>query len=192
MSPESGAKMAHPPDAVEQVLLMHAPFIHAVVGALRDRSRLPELMETLSVAERQGWPRLVAALRQVVDGKRDDSLKLGLDDEDRIIVDAVLRGLENPATLPPLDKKPDASAAAPGLAAMIDASARGDAQALAALANMAEQMVRAGGDMARLGGLMRRLVNGERDAEQLAKGMGALGRRLLLDILDELGKSRLH
>ncbi|HNF88639.1 MAG TPA: hypothetical protein PLL19_04855 [Thiobacillaceae bacterium] len=184
--------MAHLPDAVEQVLLMHAPFIHAVVGALRDRSRLPELMETLSVAERQGWPRLVAALRQVVDGKRDDSLKLGLDDEDRIIVDAVLRGLENPATLPPLDKKPDASAAAPGLAAMIDASARGDAQALAALANMAEQMVRAGGDMARLGGLMRRLVNGERDAEQLAKGMGALGRRLLLDILDELGKSRLH
>ncbi len=192
MSPKSGVKMAHPPDAVEQVLLMHAPFIHAVVGALRDRSRLPELMETLSVAERQGWPRLVAALRQVVDGKRDDSLKLGLDDEDRIIVDAVLRGLENPATLPPLDKKPDASAAAPGLAAMIDASARGDAQALAALANMAEQMVRAGGDMARLGGLMRRLVNGERDAEQLAKGMGALGRRLLLDILDELGKSRLH
>ena len=184
--------MAHLPDAVEQVLLMHAPFIHAVVGALRDRSRLPELLETLSVAERQGWPRLVAALRQVVDGKRDDSLKLGLDDEDRIIVDAVLRGLENPATLPPLDKKPDASAAAPGLAAMIDASARGDAQALAALANMAEQMVRAGGDMARLGGLMRRLVNGERDAEQLAKGMGALGRRLLLDILDELGKSRLH
>lgn len=192
MSPESGVKMAHLPDAVEQVLLMHAPFIHAVVGALRDRSRLPELMETLSVAERQGWPRLVAALRQVVDGKRDDSLKLGLDDEDRIIVDAILRGLENPATLPPLDKKPDASAAAPGLAAMIDASARGDAQALAALANMAEQMVRAGGDMARLGGLMRRLVNGERDAEQLAKGMGALGRRLLLDILDELGKSRLH
>lgn len=192
MSPESGVKMAHLPDAVEQVLLMHAPFIHAVVGALRDRSRLPELMETLSVAERQGWPRLVAALRQVVDGKRDDSLKLGLDDEDRIIVDAVLRGLENPATLPPLDKKPDASAAAPGLAAMIDASARGDAQALAALANMAEQMLRAGGDMARLGGLMRRLVNGERDAEQLAKGMGALGRRLLLDILDELGKSRLH
>jgi hypothetical protein len=192
MSPESGVNMAHLPDAVEQVLLMHAPFIHAVVGALRDRSRLPELMETLSVAERQGWPRLVAALRQVVDGKRDDSLKLGLDDEDRIIVDAVLRGLENPATLPPLDKKPDASAAAPGLAAMIDASARGDAQALAALANMAEQMVRAGGDMARLGGLMRRLVNGERDAEQLAKGMGALGRRLLLDILDELGKSRLH
>lgn len=184
--------MARMPDAVEQVLQMHAPFIHAVVGALSDRSRLPELMRTLAAAESQGWPQLVRALRQIVDGRRDESIKLGLDEEDRIIVDAVLRGLDNPATLPPLDRKPDAAAAAPGLAALIEASARGDAQALAALANMAEQMVRAGGDMARLGGVMRRLVNGERDAEQLMKGMGPLGRRLLLDILNELGKSALH
>jgi hypothetical protein len=57
---------------------------------------------------------------------------------------------------------------------------------------MAEQMVRAGGDMARLGGIMRRLVNGERDFEVLSKGMGALGRTLLLDILSELGKSAIH
>jgi hypothetical protein len=184
--------MAGLPDAVEQVLRMHAPFIHVVVLALTDRSRLPELMETLAAAESQGWPRLVAALRQIVDGKRDDSIKLGLDEEDRIIVDAVLRGLNNPASLPPLDQKADASAAAPGLAAMISASSRGDAQALAALANMAEQMVRAGGDMARLGGIMRRLVNGERDADQLLKGMGPLGRQLLLDILNELGKTSLH
>ncbi len=184
--------MAQLPDAVEQVLRMHAPFIHAVVRALGDRGLVPELMDTLSAAEKQGWPRLVAALRQIVDGKRDETVKLGLDEEDRIIVDAVLRGLANPSSLPPLDKQHDAAAAAPGLAAMIAASARGDAQALAALANMAEQMVRAGGDMARLGGVMRRLVNGERDAELLAKGMGALGRQLLLDILNELGRGNLH
>jgi hypothetical protein len=184
--------MANLPDAVEQVLQMHAPFIHAVVNALLDRARLPELMQTLSVAEQQGWAALVRALRQIVDGKRDDSIKLGLDEEDRIVVDAVLRGLINPATLPPLDKRPDAAAAAPGLAAMISASAHGDAQALAVLANMAEQMLRAGGDMARLGGVMRRLVNGERDFEKLSKGMGALGRNLLLDILSELGKGALH
>ncbi len=184
--------MAALPDAVEQVLRIHAPFIHAVVGALRDRSRLPELMQTLDMAERQGWPRLVAALRQIVDGRRDDTVKLGLDEEDRVIVDAVLRGLDNPATLPPLDRQADAAAAAPGLAAMIAAAARGDAQALAALANMSEQMVRAGGDMARLGGIMRRLVNGERDADALMKGMGPLGRKLLLDLLGELGKASLH
>jgi hypothetical protein len=184
--------MATLPDAVEQVLQMHAPFIHAVVNALTDRSQLPQLMQTLTAAEQQGWPQLVQALRRIVDGHRDASVKLGLDDEDRIIVDAVLRGLENPASLPPLDRKPDAAAAAPGLAAMIEASARGDAQALAVLANMAEQMLRAGGDMARLGGIMRRLVNGERDFAVLAKGMGMLGRNLLRDVLDELGRNTLH
>ena len=184
--------MANLPDAVEQVLSMHAPFIHAVVGALVDRARLPELKQTLDAAEAQGWAPLVRALRQIVDGRRDDSIKLGLDEEDRIIVDAVLRGLDNPASLPPLDRKPEAAAAAPGLAALIDAAGRGDAQALAALANMAEQMLRAGGDMARLGGIMRRLVNGERDADALIRGMGALGRQLVLDILAELGRANLH
>lgn len=184
--------MAKLPDAVEQVLQMHAPFIHAVVSALHGRAQLPQLMQTLTAAEQQGWAALVRVLRLIVDGQRDESIKLGLDEEDRIVVDAILRGIDNPATLPALDKKPDASAAAPGLASMIEASARGDAQALAVLANMAEQMVRAGGDMARLGGIMRRLVNGERDFDLLAKGMGALGRNLLLDILSELGKSALH
>jgi hypothetical protein len=180
------------PDSVEQVLQMHAQFIHAVVLSLNDASQRPALMQTLAAAEQQGWAPLVRALRLVIEGKRDDSIKLGLDEEDRIVVDAVLRGLINPASLPPLNQKVDARAAAPGLAAMIAASAHGDGQALAVLANMAEQMVRAGGDMARLGGVMRRLVNGERDFEPLSKGMGALGRNLLLDILSELVKSRLH
>lgn len=184
--------MAELPDAVEQVRLMHARFIHAVVGAIVDRSHLPELMRMLADAEQAGWAHLAHAVRQVVDGRRDASVKLGLDEEDRIIVETVLQGLDNPASLPPLEQQADSRAAAPGLAAMITAAAHGDAQALAVLANMAEQMVRAGGDMARLGGLMRRLVNGERDADLLLKGMGPLGRQLLLDILGELGKSALH
>jgi len=184
--------MAELPDAVEQVRRMHAPFIHAVVGALRDRARLPELMQTLAEAEAQGWANLAGALRRVVEGQRDATLKLGLDDEDRIIVDAVLMGLDNPATLPDLKQQADGRAAAPGLAAMILAAARGDAKALSVLADMAQQMVRAGGDMARLGGIMRRLVNGERDADLLAKGMGPLGRQLLLGILEELGKGGMH
>jgi len=184
--------VAELPDAVEQVRRMHAPFIHAVVGALRDRSRLPELIETLAAAEQQGWARMAGALRQIIAGKRDASVKLGLDEEDRIIVEAVLLGLENPASLPALEQKTDGRAAAPGLASMISAAGHGDAKALAVLADMAEQMLRAGGDMARLGGMMRRLVNGERDADVLMKGMGSLGRQLLLDILSELGKVGLH
>ncbi|HNQ03029.1 MAG TPA: hypothetical protein PKH69_00305 [Thiobacillaceae bacterium] len=183
--------MAELPDVVQQVLRMHAPFIHAVVHALRDRSQLPQLMESLRAAEQQGWSRLVAALRQIIAGRRDAGIRLGLDEEDGIIVEAVLRGLDNPATLPD-SRRPDGAAAAPGLATLITAARHGDAQALATLANMAEQMLRAGGDMARLGGIMRRLVNGERDPDALGRGMGALGHQLLLDILNELGQDTPH
>lgn len=182
--------MAQLPPAVEQVLRVHASFIHTVVNALRDRSQLPDLMKQLDAAEQAGWARLVGALRHVINGRRDPSIKLGLDEEDSILLDAILRGLDNPATLPALDTRPDGSAAAPGLAALIDASARGDAQAMSVLANMAEQMMKAGGDMALLGGRMRRLVNGERDADQLVAGMGPLGRELLISLLDELAKLR--
>ncbi len=182
--------MAQLPDAVEQVLRTHAPFIHAVVNACRDRSLLPQLQEHLSAAEEAGWTRLVSALRQVIDGRRSASLTLGLDEEDRIVLDAVLRGIDNPASLPPLNQQADASAAAPGLAAMIYAAGSGDVQAFTALANMAEQMMKAGGDMARLGGIMRRMVDGERDADLLTRGMGALGRTLVLGILDELARLR--
>jgi len=61
---------------------------------------------------------------------------------------------------------------------------------MSVLANMAEQMMKAGGDMALLGGRMRRLVNGERDADQLVGGMGPLGRELLISLLDELARLR--
>jgi hypothetical protein len=61
---------------------------------------------------------------------------------------------------------------------------------MSVLANMAEQMMKAGGDMALLGGRMRRLVNGERDADQLIEGMGPLGRELVISLLDELARLR--
>lgn len=177
--------------ATEQILRAHAQFLHAVVQAVLNPALQAELHDSLQGAEAQGWGKLVAAIRQIVDGKRDRSVLLGLDDEDKVLAEAILAGIENPAMLPPLDGA-DPAAAAPGLATMIDAAARGDVQALSALANMAEQMVKAGGDMARLGAIMRRLIDGERDAEQLMRGMSGLGRTLVLDILDQLAKQNLH
>lgn len=184
--------MAKLPDATEQVLRMHAPFIHAVVNAIQNRALIPQLLEMLREAESRGWALMVSCVRQIVDGQRERTLLLGLDDEDKVIVEAILAGIENPATLPPVENAGDAKAAAPGLATMISLAGRGNMEAFTTLANMAEQMVKAGGDLARLGGIMRRLVDGERDEAKLGKGMGELGRKLLRDILAELERTTLH
>lgn len=39
---------------------------------------------------------------------------------------------------------------------------------------------------------MRRLVDGKRDADKLSKGMSALGKGLVTNLLDELAKLRPH
>ena len=112
-----------------------------------------------------------------------------MDVDEQIIVEAILCGIQDPTTLPDPGQSADPNAAAPGLASMILASAQGDVAALSALASMSEQMVKAGGDMAKLGGSMRRMVNGERDIDQLTRGMSAKGRDLMAKLVGELSKS---
>ena len=75
---------------------------------------------------------------------------------------------------------------------MIHAASRGDAQALQAVSQMAEQMTQAPGDMALLGGNMKRLIDGERDADLLCKGMGVSGEKLMLSLIEELNKMGLQ
>lgn len=176
----------------QQIVQFHAVFIHNVVMACLNRELQPQLEQMLQMSSSQGWDTLVSAIRQIVKGRRDFSVMSGLDDEDAAIVEAILLGIQDPATLPDPDAKPDPALAAPGLADMIDAAGKGRPEALHMLANMAEQMVRAGGDMARLGAAMGKLVNGERDADKLTQGMNAQGQELVYSILTELGKRAIH
>ena len=180
------------PERTQQVIQTYAHFIHAVATACLKPELLPQAQQMLGQAEQQGWGVMVMALRQVIAGKRDRGVYAGLDDDDRIIVEAILRGIQDPATLPDPNQQPDASAAAPGLAGLIHAAATGDVAALSALANMAEQMVKVGGDMGRLGGSMRRLVDGERDVDLLTRGMTAQGRDLVAKLVEELASYNVH
>lgn len=180
--------MASLPDRDQQVIQTYAAFIHGVATACSQPQLMPQLQPMLAQAEQQGWGKLVAALRLVMAGRRDSGIYDELDDDDRIIVEAILRGIQDPATLPDPTQTVDPNAAAPGLAAMVQASANGDMAALTALANMAEQMVKAGGDMAKMGGSLRRLVNGERDVDLLTRGMSSKGRDLMAKLVAELTK----
>jgi hypothetical protein len=180
------------PEREQQIRMAHATLIHQVVRACQNSDQRAELDSILKVATQQGWDDLVNVIRLIVDGKRDDGLLNGLDEEDSVIVSSILSGLRDPSTLPDINQQGDPTQAAPGLAQMIHAASRGDAQALQAVSQMAEQMMQAPGDMARLGGNMKRLIDGERDADVLCKGMAASGEQLMLNLIDELNKLALQ
>ncbi len=176
----------------QQIRHAHAGLIRLVVQATQSEQARVELDPVLTHAEQGGWTDLVARIRRVLKGERDPELLRGLDDEDTVILSAILTGIQNPATLPDPEDTTDPTQAAPGLAQMIHAASRGDAQSLHWLSQMAEQMTRAGGDMARLGAITKRLVYGERNPEVLCKGMGAQGESLVVSLLGELGKLERH
>ncbi|HEY5603938.1 MAG TPA: hypothetical protein VIM41_12580 [Gammaproteobacteria bacterium] len=180
------------PEREQQIRQAHAQLIHLVVEACQNADARAQLLPMLDQAVTSGWQSLVERIRRILAGARDETLLLGLDDEDTVIVRCILQGIQNPAALPDPNYQGDAALAAPGLASMIHAASRGDAKALHLVADMAEQMLRVGGDMARLGGILRKLIDGERDPDKLTKGMDPSGQQLVLDLLAELGKLGRH
>lgn len=180
------------PNKTQQIELAHAGLIRAVVIACQNRDRRTELEPLLEAAHQNGWVGLVNAVRRVLNGARDPTVLIGLDEEDRIILEAILRGLQDPASLPDPQSRPDATLAAPGLAALIHAAASGDMAAMRLLGDMSTQMLNAGGDMARLSAILRRLVDNERDPDLLCRGMSPRGAQLVLSLLEELAQLRAH
>ena len=185
--------MSKLPEKAEQIVQAHAGLIHRVVIACQNRAMVPDLEEILKQAADNGWTDLVGAIRKVLAGQREVAAFRHLDEEDFTIIEAMLRGIQNPALLPELSSEFDPNMAAPGLAAMIHAARSGNLEALQLVANMATQMLQAGGDMARLAGLVRPLVTGERDPDKLCQGMTTeAGQNLVLGILRELAKLEAH
>jgi len=172
------------PDTKEQILQSHSGLIHRVVMHCNNPGSVPDLEQVLNQAEQNDWRQLVTAIRTIMAGNREESVLLGLDDEDRVIVEAILLGLQDPATLPDLKADFDSSMAAPGIAGLVHAARGGNLQALQIVGNM----LAAGGDMGILAGRIRPLVEGERDADKLTEKMGEKGQKLMLDIIEELLK----
>lgn len=180
------------PEKQQQITQVHAGLIVTVVKALSDSSMMPGLEQALKVSAENGWGDLVAAIRKILKGSRDTSLLKGLDEEDSIIVKAILQGIQNPATLPNPEQKADASQAAPMLAQLIHGAATGDSNALSTLGQMAEQMSNTQGDMARFSTLIKPMVDGERNIDKLCDKIGPQGESLVVSILNELAKLESH
>lgn len=184
--------MPEVPDRKEQIRLVHADFIRQVVETCGNQDRRGDFEALLDTAAENGWTALVAAARRIARGERGPSVLAALDEEDQVIAEAILHGLQDPATLPDPQARPDPTLAGPGLAHMIHAAATGNVQALMLIGNMAEQMSGVGGSMGRFAAVIRPLINGERDPNRLCRGMDAQGEQLVLDVLSELGRLDLH
>ena len=180
------------PDREQQIIRTHAAFICQAVELLHGADTRAQLDALLKSAADSGWTALADAVRAIAGGRRELRQLGTLDDEDRVIAAAILRGLQDPTTLPDPEQQADPTLAAPGLAHMIHAAGRGDVQALTLVSQMAEQMSKVGGDMSRVAAAVRPLINGERDADRLCAHMDTRGRQLVLQILDELGKLDMH
>jgi hypothetical protein len=168
------------------MLRRQQPLIAAVVQAASDPSARPALDTVLADMAAHGWTSLAGVLRRILEGSRDeDALCTSLDREDSTIVAAVLRGIADPATLneiAPPDPDSDAHAsetAAPAdlrarlephlplVAAVIAATAQ--PQLRSQLDSVLEQMRHNGWD--NLVGAVRRILEGERNADALAAGL---------------------
>ena len=180
------------PDKQQQIIQTHAGLILGVVQCIHNSDLRPQMEQALVVSEQNGWDKLVAAIRKILNGSREQSILNGLDDEDTVIVTAILRGLQDPTTLPRPEEKPDATLAAPMLANLINDARRGDHNAVIMLGGMAEQMSMAGGDMASVGAILKDLIDGERDVDKLCDKVGPQGESLIVQILAELGKLEVH
>jgi len=176
------------PDTQEQILQSHAGLIHRVVMHCNNPGSIPDIEQVLQMAADNDWLTLVTTIRDIMGGNRDEGMLALLDEEDRIIAESILRGLQDPTTLPNLDTDIDSSMAAPGIAYLVHASRNGSAQSLQIIGNMASQMLEAGGDMSILAGRIRPLVEGERDPDKLTEKMGDKGQKLMLEIIEELLK----
>ena len=179
------------PTQKDQILQVHASLINMVVQSIQNADLKTQLEPVLKTSAKNGWQSLVQRIHKILDGERSETLLDQLDEEDKVIIEAILKGIQNPATLPdPTVQEANPTMAAPGIAHMVHQAASGNTQALTMISHMAEQMSQAGGDMAKLAAITKKLIDGERDSDVLSKGMGAQGASLVTSILDELAKLR--
>ena len=73
-----------------------------MVRAVDDAEVREQLLPALDDMAQRGWTNLIAAIRQILDGERDETTLLDpLDLEDSMIIQTILQGIADPATLQP-------------------------------------------------------------------------------------------
>ena len=62
------------PDKQQQIIQTHAGLILGVVQSIQNPELRPQMEQALLLSEQNGWGSLVAAIRKIIAGSRDESL----------------------------------------------------------------------------------------------------------------------
>ena len=170
----------------EEILQDHTTLIHRVVMHCNEPDSVPDLEQILQLAQENDWQKLVTTIRSIMSGNHDRSLLQGLDEEETIIIEAILNGIEDPGTLPTVSADLNSAMAAPGIASLIYASMQGSSESLDITTNLIKQMLDAGGEYAIIAGGIKAMIDGERDLAKLMADTSEQEQKLLTEILTEL------
>ena len=114
------------------------------------------------------------------------ALLQGLDEEEKIIIEAILNGLEDPGTLSTVSADLNSAMAAPGIASLIHASMQGNSESINIISNLTKQMLDAGSEYAFIARCIKRMIEGERDLAKLTTDISEQEQKLITEILTEL------
>lgn len=185
--------MALSPEDREQILRDYALLIHQAVQAIGSGSLSETLLRGLEMLRHT--PRgetLADAILRRIDSEAGAAEIDVLSARDAVVIDAIERGVADPNTLPDVSASVDPTLAAPGLAAMIAAARRGDAQAETLLNLMQDQMAAFGGDMARVALVLAALRDNEGGDALNVDTLSSQARSLVQSVQSELTKFTLH
>ena len=170
----------------EEILRDHSTLIHRVVMHCNEPGSVSDLEQILQIAEENGWQKLVATIRNIMSGNRERALLHDLDEEENIIIESILNGLEDPGTLPTVSADLNSAMAAPGIASLIHAPMQGNPESLNIISNLIKQMLDAGGEYAFIAGCIKRMIEGERDLAKLTVDTSEQEQSLIAGVLTEL------
>ncbi len=174
-------------------LKRHAQLIIAVVAIIGKPENRPNLEQGLATMERNGWEKLVAAIRRILEGERNQGkLCEDLDREDATTVKAILEGIANPMSLQryiselqatPLDTP--ALRLSPQQSRLVIAIVAGimQPQLHPQLEHVLKNMERKGWNA--LVATIYRIIEGERDMEVLSAELEDASQRLMVKYILE-------
>lgn len=162
--------------------------VRLVIEHIQYKQHHDLLERALKEAEAGGWANLVLAVRDLVAGIRPPGNFQQLDAEDRPIVLAILRGLDEAADIPDIADTLDPRKTGTKLATLILAVQYGNAQAAQTLEQVVAAMNASSGEMQPVAQAIIRIYKGERDAELLCRSLSDTGVKIVEQTLAELSK----